>query len=99
MASLSMAASIPSGSWPLHSLHRILKMLKNQKLSKQTKQVVCNVYTQVRQPGLSVVSAFRMVSQLAGISECTVAQLKPEALRERGRDNILLAGRESEEEL
>ncbi|XP_077552503.1 uncharacterized protein LOC144166940 [Haemaphysalis longicornis] len=61
----------------------IFKKLHNQKLSNQTKQVVCNVYAQVRlkQPGLSVVSEFRSVSQLTGVSERTVARLKNEVFR------------------
>lgn len=47
------------------------KRRKKQKLSTQTKQVVCKVYTQVRlrQPGLSVVSAIHSVSQYASVSE------------------------------
>ncbi|XP_077550593.1 uncharacterized protein LOC144163716 [Haemaphysalis longicornis] len=76
-------AYFPSDSPPVNSPQRIFKKLHNQKLSNQTKQVVCNVYAQVRlkQPGLSVVSAFRSVSQLTGVSERTVTRLKNEVLR------------------
>lgn len=82
MASSSTAPLFSSSSLPLHSLHRILKKLENAKLSKQTKQAVCNVYSQVRlmQPGLSVLSACRSVSHLTGVSERTVARLKAEVL-------------------
>ncbi|XP_077560620.1 uncharacterized protein LOC144175415 [Haemaphysalis longicornis] len=83
MASSSTAATIPSDSPPLKSPQTIFKKLHNQKLSKQTKQVVYNVYAQVKltQSGLPVVSAFRSVSQLKGVSERMVAWLKNEVLR------------------
>lgn len=60
---------IPLGSKPLHSQHRIFTKLEKLKLSKQTKQVVCDMYAQVRlmQPGLCVVQAIHSVSQLARI--------------------------------
>ncbi|XP_077536077.1 uncharacterized protein LOC144148415 [Haemaphysalis longicornis] len=65
-------------------LAMIFKKLHNQKLSNRTEQVVCNVYAQVRlkQPGLFVVSAFRSVSQLTGVSKRTVASLKNKVLRD-----------------
>lgn len=59
----------------------IFKKLENNNLSKKIKQVVCNAYAQVRltQPGFSVVSAIRSVSQLSGVSERTlVARFKVE---------------------
>lgn len=77
MASCSMAASFPSGSGHFIRRTGFSRSLKTK--SCQNKQMVCSVYTQVRltQPGLSIVST---VSQLAGVSECIVAQLKVEAL-------------------
>ncbi|KAH6945255.1 hypothetical protein HPB50_007683 [Hyalomma asiaticum] len=82
MASASPVRS-SSGRSPVRSPHRIFKKLEYQKLSKQTKQLVGNVYTQVRltQPGLSVASVFRSVSQLTGVSERTVARLKADILK------------------
>lgn len=82
MASSSTGAFFPSGSWPQHPPNCIFKKLESQKLPTQMKQAVCNVCAQVRvtQPGLPVVCAFRSVSQLAGVSECTVARLKSEVL-------------------
>ncbi|XP_077535932.1 uncharacterized protein LOC144148233 [Haemaphysalis longicornis] len=83
MASSSTAGTFPSDSPPVNSPQRIFKKLHNQKLSNQTRQVVCNVYAQVRlkQPRLSVVSAFRSVSQLTDVSERPVTRLKNEVLR------------------
>lgn len=82
---MASASPVPSSSGcsPIRSPHRIFKKLEYQKLSKQTKQVVCNVYAQVRltQPGLSVASVFRSVSQLTGVSERTVARLKADVLK------------------
>lgn len=57
----SMAPFFPSASSPFHSPHRIFKKIEKQKLSKQTEQVVCDVYARVRlmQPGLSVIYTIR----------------------------------------
>ncbi|KAG0425981.1 hypothetical protein HPB47_026883 [Ixodes persulcatus] len=59
----------------------------------------CNVYAQVRQKqlGLSVVSVFRLVSQLTGVSERTVARLNPQSVKGfvwRLQDHLKLLGRQ-----
>lgn len=81
MAVSSAGASSPMRS-PVFSPQRLHVNLSNQKLSKQTKQLVCNIYAHVResQLGLSVVTC-RLVSQIAGMSERTVQRIKSEALR------------------
>ncbi|XP_049269938.1 uncharacterized protein LOC125757812 [Rhipicephalus sanguineus] len=83
MASVMPAEACAAANSPFRSPKKLYTKCDKKWLSKQTKQVICNVYAGVRrrQPDLSTNAVCQTVAELTGVSERTVKRVKAEALR------------------
>lgn len=83
MASPVPAVPCAATNSPFSSPRRLYAKCDKKWVSKQTKQVICNVYAGVRrrEPELSTNSVCRTVAELTGVSMRTVTRIKAEALR------------------